>query len=183
MIQPAPIAISDRYTAIAEQSPLRSIDVSLNNLTVAKPRKMKPNRAKLRKKFNDVHDAGSECCPTTATTSLHLKWAKRKSILNYGKIMNSEYNANLDWATNIDTVVATSFGIEGWALCDVEPLDGPGTSSTSSSTDVREGRGVAGREGRGAVPLSIRSPGSSTNTIARYPLACVDPPRSQASGS
>ena len=95
MIQPAPLAISDRYSAIAEPSSA-AIDVPFDNLTVAKPRKLRPDRAKLRKKFIDVHDAGCGCCPTTATTSLHSTWAKRKAIQNYENFMNSEYDANLN---------------------------------------------------------------------------------------
>ena len=141
MIQPAPIAISDRYSAIAEPSPT-AIDVPLDNLIVAKPRKLMPNAAKLRKKFIDVHDAGCGCYPMADATSLHSTWAKRTAIQNCENFMYAEYDTNLDWATHIDTVAATGLGIEGWALYDVGTLDEPGTSSTSS-TAVREGRGGA----------------------------------------
>ena len=46
MIQQPPIAISDRFSAIAESSQT-SIDVPLDNLVVAKPRKLRLNRANL----------------------------------------------------------------------------------------------------------------------------------------
>jgi hypothetical protein len=145
MLQPAPISISDRFSAIAEPTPVahgsqeasshlidepggsethkNSIDIPIGNLIVAKPRKLRPNRARLRKKFAEVHNAGCGCCPTAATTSLHSAWAKRRAIMNYEKFMNSEYGSNLDWATNIETVAATSLGVEGWALHDVGTLE------------------------------------------------------------
>ena len=174
MLQPAQIAISDRYSAIVEQSPT-AIGVARDSLIVAKPKKLNPNRAKLRKKFIDVHDAGGGCCPTTATTSLHSTWVKRKAIQNYENFMNSEYDANLNWATSIDTVAATSLGIEGWALFDVGTSEEAWTSSGTTSTTVREGRGAA--------PLSMCLIGSCTNMFKWYPLACADPPRPQASGA
>ena len=43
--------------------------------------------------------------------------------MNYEKYMNSEYGSNLDWATGIETVAATSLGVEGWALHDVGTLE------------------------------------------------------------
>ena len=115
----------------------------------------------MRKKFIDVQDAGCGCCTTTAITSLHSTWAERKAIQNYEIFMNSEYDANLNWATNIDTVAATRLGIEGWALFDVGSLEEPGTFSTSLSTAVGEGRGAA--------RLSICLPSSSTNMFDWYP--------------
>ena len=83
--------------------------------------------------------------------------------------MNSEYDANLNWATSMDTVAATSLGIEGWALFDVGTSEELGTPSASSSTAVRDGRGAA--------PLLICLIGSSTNMFEWYPLACADPPK------
>ncbi len=53
--------------------------------------------------------------------------------MNYEKYMNSEYGSNLDWATSIETVAATSLGVEGWALHDVGALEEePSSSSTSA---------------------------------------------------
>ena len=169
MLQPAPIAISDRYSAIAESTPVVqssphvpesskiAIDIPIDHLVVAKPRKLRPNRARLRKKFIDAHEAGCGCCPTAGASSLHSTWAKRKAILNYKNFMNAEYGSNLDWATHIDTVTATSLGIEGWALYDVGTLDEPEiSSSTSSTTWAHQAHGIferRGDAGRGAVPL------------------------------
>ena len=42
MLQPSQLAISDRYSAIAEQSST-AIDVPLDKLIVAKPRTLRPN--------------------------------------------------------------------------------------------------------------------------------------------
>ena len=89
--------------------------------------------------------------------------------------MNSEDDANLNWATSIDTVAATSLGIEGRALFDVGTSQEPGTSSAPTPTAMREGRGAA--------PLSICLIGSITNMFEWYPLACDDSPTSQASGA
>ena len=131
-----------------------AIDIPIDHLIVAEPRKLRPNRAMLRKKFAEVHDAGCGCCLATAAASLHTTWAKRKAIANYEKFMNFQYDLNLGWATHIDTVAATSLGIEGWALYDVGTLEDDRSSSSMSSTSwAQQAHGIFERSGKGGRVL------------------------------
>ena len=75
--------------------------------------------------------------------------------MNYEKYMNSVHGANFNWATNIETVAATSLGVEGWALHDVGTLEEERSSSSTSSTSGWQQAGAAG------VPTSLRTRTSS----------------------
>ena len=90
--------------------------------------------------------------------------------MNYEKFTNSEYGLNLDWATNIETVAATSLGVDGWALHDVGTLEEERSSSSTSSTSwLQQAHGIFERSGEagaaggaaGSVPLRVISQGST----------------------
>ena len=94
--------------------------------------------------------AGCGCCATAG---------EKKSDPELRELHESEHGSNLDWALHIDTVAATSLGIEGWAPYDVGTLDGPEiSSSTLSMTWAHQAHGIfdcRGDAGQGAVPLPL----------------------------
>ena len=142
MPAPAPLAISDRYSGIAEASHT-AIGVTLDKRIVAKPRKLPADRARLKNKFKDVHNVGCARCPFAETPKLlHSTWAKRNAIVSYENFMNCEYGMDLEWASGVDEVAATSLGVEGWALYDVATFEEPWTSPSTSSSAYASSTGA-----------------------------------------
>ena len=61
--EPAPIAISDRYGSIAEESGTAAIDVPITDLIKQKPRKLRKQTGNITKK-TVAHPSICESCPT-----------------------------------------------------------------------------------------------------------------------
>ena len=65
---PAPIALSDRYGSIAEESETTAIPVPIADLVVQRPRKLRKMKTKIAK-TQFAHPSNCGCCPTPVNES------------------------------------------------------------------------------------------------------------------